>query len=164
MKINRLEAHDRLEHLTKQSFGIEECCQNLVDQRPFGEHAFYIFAHTRTHDDGVSKRLIWQPRLTKPVPETNSMLFKGYPGTDQIKICWMIPAPEMWAQYKKGNVTEHDVTSWSINQFMYNKEELARKEPDDLPDAVINSIYKELQTEALFKKSGMIHPKIMLEI
>ena len=66
MKLNRLETHDRYQHLTKQSFDIAECCQDLINQRPFGDHPFYIFAHPRTEEDGVTKRLIWQPRLTKP--------------------------------------------------------------------------------------------------
>ncbi len=57
MKINRLDAHDRYEHLTKQSFDIGECCQDLIDKRPFGDHDFYIFAHARTDDDGFTKRL-----------------------------------------------------------------------------------------------------------
>ncbi|MEK6884299.1 MAG: hypothetical protein AABY22_32005, partial [Nanoarchaeota archaeon] len=48
-------------------------------------------------------RLIWMPRLTKPRAETNSMLFKAYPGSDNIKVIWMIPAPEMWKQFQKGN-------------------------------------------------------------
>jgi hypothetical protein len=148
MKLNRLETHDRYQHFTKQSFGISECCQNLINQRPFGEHAFYIFAHTRTDDDGVTKRLIWQPRLTKPLSQTNSMLFKAYPGTDAIKIIWMIPARELWGQYKKGNVTQSSIVSESIHKFQNNREELDAKESDDLPDNVIDSIYQEIAKNA----------------
>jgi hypothetical protein len=66
MKLDRLDVHDRYEHFTKQDFDIGECCQDLINKRPFGDYPFYIFAHTRTDDDGVTKRLIWQPRLTKP--------------------------------------------------------------------------------------------------
>jgi hypothetical protein len=152
MKITTLDAYDRYKHFTSQSFDISECCQNLIDQRPFGENSFYIFAHTRTDDDGISKRLIWQPRLTKPKSQTNSMLFKWICGTDNIRICWLIPAREMWTQYKKGNVTGHDLTLWSIDQFENHRIELEAPEPDDLSDAQINQIYRDVCNEARRKK------------
>jgi len=158
MKINRLEAHDRLQHLTKQEMSIGECCQNLIDQRPFGNHPFYIFAHTRTHEDGVSKRLIWQPRLTKPQAQSNSMLFKAYPGSDEVRIIWMIPAIEMWDQYKDGNVTEHEITAWSIAMFKANKAKLEEKEPDDLSDEEIEKIYRGMAIDHKSKKLGLILP------
>lgn len=152
MKINRLETHDRYQHFTNQNFDISECCQNLIDQRPFGTHPFYIFAHPRTADDGVSKRLIWQPRLTRPVPQTNSMLFKAYPGTDIIKTIWMIPDRAMWKQYDKGNVCDSEIIRQSIFDFTYNRELLAKKEPDDMPDWQIDNIYRELSNVAKQRK------------
>ncbi len=153
MKINRLDAHDRLQHFTKQSFDIAECCQDLIRQRPYGEHPFYIFAHTRTDDDGVTKRLIWQPRLTKPLAQTNSMLFKAYPGTDMIKVIWMIPAPELWAQFGKGLVTENKTVYESIDAFKNNKVKLEEREDDDLTDAEIDGIYRDLSIAAKTKES-----------
>lgn len=152
MKINRLDAHDRLEHFTKQSFDIGECCQDLINKRPFGDVPFYIFAHARTDDDGVTKRLIWQPRLTKPRAEENSMLFKAYPGKDLIKVIWMIPASEMWEQYTKGKLTENQTVSESIYDFMNNKKKLEAKEDDDLSDTQIDHIYRELSEEIKKKK------------
>lgn len=148
MKLNLLETHDRYQHFTKQSFDIAECCQDLINKRPFGEHPFYIFAHTRTDDDGVTKRLIWQPRLTKPKAQTNSMLFKAYPGTDVIKVIWMIPAREMWAQYKKGNVTQNETVSQSIEDFQFDRGKLEAKEDDDLSDDKIDAIYREISRNA----------------
>ncbi len=144
MKIDKLDAHDRLKHLTKQSFSIDECCQNLIDQRPFGNYAFYIFAHARTDDDGIRKRLIWQPRLTKPKAQSNSMLFKVYPGTDNVKVIWMLPAPEMWNQYKKGNLTENETVSISIHRYENERAALEAPESDDLPDWLIDSIYTDI--------------------
>ena len=153
MKLNRFETHDRYQHLTKQSFDIAECCQNLINQRPFGNHAFYIFAHTRTDEEqpGI-KRLIWQPRLTKPKAETNSMLFKAYPGSDEVKVLWMIPAPELWAQYQKGLITENKTVLDSIDAFLNNRKVLEEKEKDDLNDDQINQIYRDLSIEARRKK------------
>lgn len=144
MKINRLDAHDRLTHFTKQGFDISECCQDLINQRPYGEHPFYIFAHARTDDDGVTKRLIWQPRLTKPRPQSNSMLFKAYPGTDVIKVMWMIPDRALWGQYGKGLLTENKIVAESIYDFQFNRAKLEAKEDDDLSDEAINAIYREI--------------------
>ena len=148
MKLNRLETHDRYEHFTKQSFDIVACCQDLINQRPFGSHAFYIFAHARTDEDGVTKRLIWQPRLTKPKAQTNSMLFKAYPGTDIVKVIWMIPARELWEQYEKGKITENKIISESIHDFQNNRQKLEQAEDDDLSDEKIEAIYNEISVKA----------------
>lgn len=148
MKIDIKDAHDRLEHFKKQTFDIAECCQDLINKRPFGEYAFYIFAHARTEDDGVTKRLIWQPRLTKPKSQTNSMLFKAYPGKDILKVIWMIPSREMWSQFEKGKLTENQIICESVDAFQNNREKLEAKESDDLSDEVIDSIYKEISSTA----------------
>lgn len=151
MKINLLDAHDRLQHYQKQGQNISECCEDLIRQRPFGDHPFYIFAHARTDDDGVTRRLIWQPRLTKPKAQTNSMLFKAYPGTDTIRIVWMIPAREMWDQFQHGKLTESKIVSESIDHFRNAKEKLEAKEDDDLSDEEIDKIYLELSKMSRFK-------------
>lgn len=152
LKLNRLETHDRFEHFKKQDFDIAECCENLIKQKPFGNHAFYIFAHTRTDDDGVTKRLIWQPRLTKPKAQTNSMLFKAYPGTDAIKVIWIIPARELWAQFRRGLMTENNLVLQSISAFEHQREALEAKEENDLSDIQIDAIYCELCQQAPPKK------------
>lgn len=148
IKINPLDAHDRYAHFTKQSFSIGECCQDLINQRPFGNYPFYIFAHSRTDEDGTTKRLIWQPRLSKPKAQTNSMLFKGYPGSDIIKVIWMIPARELWGQYRKGNITENQTIYESIMNFEKNRQELEKSDDDDLTDEQMNQIYKDLSENA----------------
>ena len=153
MKINPLDAHDRYEYVTKQSFDIAECCQDLINKRPFGDHPFYIFAHTRTEDDGANKRLIWQPRLTKPKAQTNSMLFKAYPGTDMIKVIWMIPARELWGQYSKGKMTQNKTVSDSIHDFQFNRNKLEEREDDDMTDKQIDAIYREISINAKTKRS-----------
>lgn len=148
MKIQLLDAHDRLQHFQKQSQDISECCQDLIKKRPFGDHNFYIFAHARTDDDGVTKRLLWQPRLTKPKAQTNSMLFKAYPGTDQIKIIWMIPDRAMWPQYEKGKLTESKIICESIYDFENDRAKMEAKEEDDLSDEAIDKIYTDISRNA----------------
>ena len=156
MKIERLDAHDRLQHFTKQNFDIGECCQDLIDKRPFGEHSFYIFAHARTDDDGVTKRLIWQPRLTKPKAQENSMLFKTNPGYDSIRVIWMIPDRAMWDAYTKGKMLENETVVESIHLFKTDPRKLEQKEDDDLPDEVIAKIYEEIKQRAKKQPFRMI--------
>lgn len=156
MKVNILDAHDRYTYITKKEFDIGECCQDLINKRPFGDHAFYIFAHPRTDDDGINKRMVWQPRLTKPKAQTNSMLFKGYPGTDIIKIIWMIPVREVWSQFNKGLLLENRLIHDSIHDFQYNRSKLEEREPDDLSDEVINNIYIQIGIEAKRKSKQKI--------
>jgi hypothetical protein len=139
--------------------------QDLVNQRPFGNHNFYIFGHARTLGDDERaklflsglyatfeevpfKTIIWQPRLTKPEAQENSQLIKVFVGSDLVKTIWIIPAPELWKQYEKGNVTENLEILKYINQFKFNKKQLEAKEDDDLSDREINEIYKQISRNA----------------
>jgi hypothetical protein len=181
MKVNILDAHDRLQQFKKQSDNISNYCQSLIDQRPFGEHPFYIFSHARTfgldekikmfkedlfnsqfdfsykrkykHIEEVpEKKIIWQPRLTRPKSQSNSMLFKVYPGSDMLKIIWMIPDNVMWDNFTKGKLIENDLIAWSINEFTNHRERLDQPEKDDYTEDKINMIYKELSILANEKK------------
>lgn len=154
MKVNILDAHDRYTHLMKQDFSIAECCQNLIDQKPFGDHPFYIFYHSRTEDDGFNKRGIWQPRLTKPSVQVNTMLFKAYPGTDILKIFWILPQPELWGQYIKGNVCESSEIQESIFKFINDKSSLESSEPEDPTDEEAQRLTFEYQPQ-LFKRDTL---------
>lgn len=152
MKLNRLETHDRHQHFIKdQSLnifqGAEDCLKKNILSLSMQEHSpyIYIFAHPRTADDGVNKRMLWQPRLTRPKPETNSYLFRAQSKTDVIEVCWLIPPREMWDQYNTGNVCESDLVAWSINQFRYNRQKLEADHPDDLPDSKIKEIYRNMK-------------------
>jgi hypothetical protein len=149
MKINRLETHDRLIEFHKQADYISQGCQDCINNRPeeFGNLPFYIFAHARTHENGSDKRLIWTPRLTRPEAQTNSMLFKVYP-PDIIKIIWMIPDKAMWKQYKKGNVTEHNIVMESIDDYKNRRRKLEAPDPDDLEEEYVNQIYNTIKTNA----------------
>jgi hypothetical protein len=169
LKVNTLETHDRLLHFNKtQSHNLSDCCQRLMDQRPFGDRPFYIFAHKREigldekfslYCSGVYKfiedvpthRMIWQPRLTKPKAQTNSMLFKGYPGTDMVKVIWIIPERELWDQYKKGKMTECKTIVESIDKFENDRAYLEKPDPDDPLEVEIDSIYQSISRDARAK-------------
>lgn len=149
MKVDRLETHDRLQQLHKeQALNLSQGCEDCLKRNNFAlklqnySPYIYIWAHPRTADDGVTKRMLWQPRLSRPLPETNSYLFRAQSNSDLIEICWMIPPKEMWNQYRKGNVTENETVLWSINQFINNRENLAKNHPEDLPEERQKWIYR----------------------
>jgi hypothetical protein len=175
MKINRLDAHDRFVHLKKGEFNIGETCQDIINKRPFGDRPFYIFAHKReiaiderlslfnqaygivppmfnSLEDVPTHRLVWQPRLTRPKPQENSMLFKGYPGTDNVKVIWIIPQRELWPSFEKGKMTEDPMIWRFIHDFQFNPEILNQPDDDDLSDEEVDAVYKEISMEAKFNK------------
>src|ERR1700728_4663900 len=147
MQLNVLDTHDRLVEMRKSiakvlSQGAEECRKKNVDavflqsRSPY----IYIFAHVRTEEDGATKRMFWQPRLTKPNPEPNSYLFRLKSHTDVVEVVWLLPAMECWSQYKKGNVTESDKVEWSISMYQHNRDVLKRRHPPDLTDEQVKPI------------------------
>jgi len=80
------------------------------------------------------------------------MLFKGKPGTDVIKVIWMIPARELWQNFEYGKMTENDIIAQSIYNFLHNRVMLEAKEDGDLPDDVIDKIYTEISKSSKYKK------------
>lgn len=163
MKLNRLEAHDRLLHLKKdQALNIAQGAEDCLKKNPLSialqqySPYVYIFAHPRTADDGINKRMLWQPRLQKPKAQTNSYLFRAISKTDTIETCWLLPPKEMWLQYQMGNVTESELVLWSIDQFTKNKERLEAPFTDDLSEEQAKNIYvkvaAEMDEERMIKK------------
>jgi hypothetical protein len=152
MKINRLETHDRYKYLLEDQAlnifqGAEDClkknplCLAIQDRSPY----VYLFAHPRTStDDGVTKVMYWQPRLSVPEAQTNSYLFRNISKTDIIEVCWLIPPKEQWGQYKKGNVTADPNVEWSIQQYKYNRKGLEKPHPDDMTEDKASLILKNV--------------------
>jgi hypothetical protein len=141
MKLNPLETHDRYKHLLQDQWevisrGAEDCMKRNLDSLAIQQHFpyVYLFAHPRLADNGKDTRLLWQPRISRPKPQTNSYLFRGISGTDQVEICWLLPPREMWSQYEEGKVTESNWTAWSIHQFTNNRKSLEDPHPDDLTE------------------------------
>jgi len=154
MKINRLEAHDRLLHFKKdQEANIVQGFNDCLFKNPLSlalqerSDYIYIFAHPRTHDDGVTKRMLFQPRLRKPSMQTNSYLVRAKSHSDIVDICWMLPPREMWDTYKKGNVTENEVVLWSIDQFLNNRTIMEMADPKDLTEEQSKNIYLAIAKE-----------------
>ncbi len=154
MKLDRLETHDRLLKFKKEQTdiitqGCTDCLKTnslslaLQERSPY----IYIFAHPRTADDGVNKRLLWQPRLSKPKAQTNSYLFRAQSNTDNVEICWILPPREQWDQFKKGNITESPEVIWSIDQFTNYREKLETPFQEDFTEDQIRQILREIACE-----------------
>ena len=194
MKLNRLETHDRLQHLKEDqseviSRGAVECLKTnpfslaLQEKSPY----IYIFAHGRTIDlderiaifnedlkrsltefsykriyqrleDVPTLRLLWSPRLSIPEAQENSYLFRSDSKTDLLETIWMIPARELWDQYKKGNLTQHNVCLYSINRFVLDKAGLETPHPKDMPEEQAKTILKAVIDE---KRSDLNRDKLM---
>jgi hypothetical protein len=163
MKLNVLETHDRLEHLVEDQAqtiwqGADDCLKKndyslkLQEKSPY----IYIFAHPRTSDDGLNKRMLWQPRLTKPKAQTNSYLFRAQSGTDIIEICWMLPPREMWPQYDEDKVCDSNWVRWSIHQFENNRAELEKPFDDDWNDTQARNIIMRVLQEAIRESEGAL--------
>lgn len=165
MKLNIFETHDRLKHLIKDQSkvifqGAEDCLKrnplslSLQEKSPY----IYIFAHPRTADDGINKRLFWQPRLSIPEAQSNSYLFRAISQTDLIEVVWMIPPKELWGQFDEGKVTESNICAWSIYQFKKNKRSLEKPHPEDMAEEKSQLIMKSVIDEHLY---FIRHEKIM---
>lgn len=161
MKLNRLETHDRLVHFIKDQSqtiwqGAEDCLKKNPDSLRIQEksHYFYIFAHPRTAEDGVTKRMLWQPRLTKPKAQTNSYLFRAISKTDLIEVCWLIPPRELWKQFRKENLTNEPTVIWSIDQFINNRKELEKPHPEDWKDEQVKNIWKSILESSKQQNEG----------
>ncbi len=164
MKVNILETHDRLSHFKKDQEanifqGAEDCLKKNPDSLAIQEKSpyVYLYAHPRTAEDGVSKRMIWQARLSIPKAQTNSYLFRAISKSDIIQIVWLLPPREMWGQYTQGKVTESNEVLWSINQFIHKRKDLEKPHPDDMPEErarlILKSIIDERLQEIRNKKS-----------
>jgi hypothetical protein len=160
MKLNRLETHDRLKHFIKDQEqnifeGAEECLKRNSDSLAIQEKSpyVYIYAHARTADDGVNKRMLWQARLSVPKAQTNSYLFRALSHSDIIEVVWLIPPRELWPQYDIGKVTESNEVAWSIDQFKNNRQELEKPHPDDMPETRAFEILKSIWKDSANKKN-----------
>jgi hypothetical protein len=166
MKVNALEAHDRLLHI-KNSLAdtLAQGCEDCLKKNPLSLAIqskcpyVYIFAHPRKKDDGSGERMLWQPRLSRPKPQTNSYLFRAQSNSDLIEICWMIPPREQWEQYKQDKICHNEIVEWSIYEFQHRREDLDREHPDDLPDVRAKAIMKQIIEDfiSLKQKRNILH-------
>lgn len=170
VSIDIKEAKDISEKIKEEeSDSIIDMLNSIISQDPFFGYPFYIFAHKRTilYDERVAlwlanpsrytsleqvphTRLIWQPRLTKPEAQENSMLFKVNPKkAEEVKILWILPEKEKFNAFKKGNLFENTVIGESIESFLNDKEKMEEPEKDDLDQFQMREIYRAIHEKSL---------------
>lgn len=159
MKVNLLETDDRYLHFKKQDFGADAQAQKIVNEKPFGDNPYYIFVHTRQTDSTLDHRVIWQPRLLKPVPQLNSMLFRVPRGASAFEVIWIIPPVEIWPEFDKGKVHENDVICQSIYMFQKRFLELSSPFADDLTGEQAQSVMFEMYPLAFNRDTLPDHMK-----
>ena len=177
MKVDRLETHDRFLDFKNQWELISQGCMDCIKNVPDAVLSpFYVFAHTRTIDNEErvtlvtdynfdarktpQKRLIWQPRITKPKAQTNSYLFLAQKNTDIIKIIWLLPPEELWDCYKPGQLTENEDIWVSIQNYKYNRKKLEMPDPDGPTERDAVEFARIIREEALKKKNKTFKLKI----
>ena len=153
--VKRIETFDRLDEVRKQADRITQGIRDCIANSPFTElcHYLYIYGHRRSGDNpGEADRILWQPRLAKPYPQTNSMLFRietKFP--DDIHVIWIIPEREQWHLYKKGMMFENPTVIDSIESFENDRARLEASEDGDLKEEEIKRIYEQISKKAQFE-------------
>ncbi len=144
MKVNLHETHDRFSHFTANNFGADEQARKIVEAKPFGDNPYYIFVHTRQTDTTLDHRVIWQPRMLKPVPQLNSMLFRVPKEGGCYQVIWVIPPVEIWPEFDKGMVHQNDIVQESIYMFSKRFLELSQPFADDLTGEEAQNVMFEM--------------------
>lgn len=171
MKLNRLETHDRLVHFKKDQEanifqGAEDCLKRNELSLAIQEKApyVYMFAHPRTADDGVTKVMYWDPRLSIPSCDTNSYLFRAISKTDIIEVVWMIPERHNWTNYAPGMIHADQMIYGFIQLFKNNRQKLTEPHPEDLPEEMARMIMKSIVDEKLQEVRAKNAKPVILEL
>jgi len=173
MKINRLDAHDRLLHFQKEADLISQGCQDCINNVPDTiKMPFYIFMHARTigldekasimsqnlshgiiipADQVPEKRLIFIPMPRRPKAQSNSILFRAKKGTDIVEIIWQIPTPELWDNYLQGNLFENKFICECIEAYKNNRK-LLEDDPEPLTIEQVDEFRMLIKEAAQTKK------------
>lgn len=142
----------------KGNFEKEYCetIQNIIQSRPFGKYKFYIFQFVKRVDDTTGvKRMIHQPRLTKPEPLPGTTLLRCDPDRpEDVTIIWTLPNQENFGLYKHGKFFSDPFVAECVEKYLKRPGELMKEEEGDLDDDKIREIYREISANAKSKKSN----------
>lgn len=159
MKVNRHEVHDRLDHFLEDQRdtiqkGIEDCIYRNPMAQQLLEYSSYIYIRisARTADDGVTKRMLYEPLLVKPLSSPNAMLIRYEKYKDILEILWNIPDERYVDQFTEGHIFENEIITYSINEFIKNKERLDKTDPRDLSLPEASKIYAILSRKSRDRK------------
>jgi len=166
MKVNRLEAHDRLLLYQKQEQDMGEAVLECIKNVPEAIRSpFYVYGHSRSvaYDEKVSilqlgysnapdTRLLWIPVITKPKSTPNTYLFLANRQTDIVQIIWMLPKRELWEQYAPGQMFHNENIWTSIQNFLHDRAALDAPDKDGPTEKQQEEWFKIIGHEAHRKK------------
>lgn len=118
--------------------------QDLIAQKPFGEHKFYVFMFVKRMDDlsGI-KKMYLQPRLTKPEPLPGTTLMQVDPrNPGDALLIWTLPNENSFGLYQEGKMFEDEFVYNCVQKYLKNPRELMKKEEGELSEEQIREIYK----------------------
>jgi hypothetical protein len=119
------------------------CLQDLIKQKPFGDHPFFVFMFVKRVDDisGI-KKMYMQPRLTKPEPLPGTTLLQVNPRDEgTAKIIWTLPNQETFCLYKYGKMYADPFVHECVEKYLKRPHELMKKEEGQLSEDRIRDIY-----------------------
>lgn len=157
--LNKNQVMDNVEFFKQNSEqGYSEMVQKIIDEKPFGNHKFYIFQFVKRVDDisGI-KVMHHQPRLTKPEPLPGTTLLRCDPNDPgHTTILWTLPNQENFGLYKYGKMFSNEFVYDCVKKYKENPEELMKPEPGDLSDEQIRNIYRDIKSRGKKAKSRIL--------
>ena len=138
------------------------CIRDLITSRPFGDRKFYIFTIVKRVDDAAGiKKMIHQPRLTRPEPLHGTTLLKVDPDNpDEVLVVWTLPDEENISLYKFGKLFADEFVHSCIEKYLKRPKELMEPDPEDPNEEQMRQIYKEKLQDLRWskKKAELWHP------
>ncbi len=161
MTIAKVKKNDVMEFIEEYKYqsakGVEEMLNKLIMNPPFGGHNFYVFSFLKNDMKGNGeKTLIYQPRLTKPCPVDNSMLFRCTPfDPEKVEVMWIIPSEQHMKLFQEGKVFYDGLIAECIDKFQKNPQLLRVKEKGDLSDFMIKEVYKQSSQRSKYTQKSL---------
>lgn len=124
--------------------GWVDCLHEIIAQKPFGNHKFYVFMFLK-NVEGITnvKKIYMHPRLTKPDPSPGSTLLKVNPlEPEEAIIIWTLPNIESFGMVDSGKIFSDPLVKKSVDDYLSNPEAMSQPEPDDLSEMEMREIYK----------------------
>lgn len=152
--LTKNEVMDNVEFFKQNSEdGYVKMVQKIINQKPFGNHKFYILQFVKRVDDTTGvKKMHHQARLTKPEPFPGSTLLRCDPTQpEHVTIVWTLPNQENFGMYKSGKMFADPFVHECVKKFLECPQELMKPEDGDLSDEKIREIYRSKRSNKIIK-------------
>jgi hypothetical protein len=140
-----------------------ECLKNVPDSIDF---PFYVYGTSKIvdldekqsiilsgYDIAPDMRIVWVPKIIKPVPTSNSYLFLCRKNSDVHQIIWILPRKALWEQYKPGMVAFNDNIYISIMNYTHRYKEMCQPDPNGPTEKDKEKFFRIFGEEAQKRKN-----------